>query len=188
MKILYYDLETTGVKHWKNSIHQIAGLIEIDGKVVEEFNFNVQPHPKALIDPEALKVGNVTEEQIKAYPPMEAVYKQLVKLLSKYVNKFDKKDKFFLCGYNNAAFDNQFLRAFFQLNDDSYFGSWFWNEPLDVFILASEKFKEERAEMPAFNLKAVAQHVGIAVKDNDLHDALYDVKLTREIYKILPIL
>ncbi len=34
MKILYYDLETTGVKYWKNGIHQIAGMVEIDGEIV----------------------------------------------------------------------------------------------------------------------------------------------------------
>lgn len=55
MKILYYDLETTGVKYWKNGIHQIAGMIEIDGEIVEAFNFNVQPHPKCIIEPRSLE-------------------------------------------------------------------------------------------------------------------------------------
>ena len=188
MKILYYDLETTGVKYWKNGIHQIAGMVEIDGEIVETFNFNAQPHPKCIIDPEALKVGNVTLEQVQAYPPMEIVYKRFINILAKYIDKFDKKDKFFLCGYNNAAFDNQFLRAFFDQNNDGYFGSWFWNSTIDVFVLASDKLKYERAEMPHFDLASVARHLGIPVKENSLHDALYDVNLTREIYKILPIL
>ena len=58
-------------------------------------------------------MGNVTREQILAYPPMQQVYQEFVSMLGKYVDKFNKKDKFFLVGYNNAAFDNQFLRGFF---------------------------------------------------------------------------
>jgi len=185
MKILYYDLETTGVKHWKNGIHQIAGLVEINGKVVEEFNWKVQPHPKSVADAKALEVGKVTEAQINAYPPMEVIYKQLMKLLAKYQNKFDKKDRFFLCGFNNSAFDNQFLRAFLEQNGDAYFGSYFWNSPIDVFCLASDLLKEERANMPAFNLAAVARHLCINVDTSLAHEALYDIKLTRQIYKTL---
>ena len=188
MKILYYDLETTGVKYWKNGIHQIAGMVEIDGEIVETFNFNVQPHPKCIIEPEALKVGNVTLEQVQAYPAMEIVYKRFINILAKYIDKFDKKDKFFLCGYNNAGFDDKFLRSFFEQNNDSYFGSWFWQSSLDVYILSTHFLLAEYADLNDFKLATVARHLGIAVEENSLHDALYDVNLTREIYKILPIL
>lgn len=61
-----------------------------------------------------------------AYPPMGEIYKQFVDLLSKYVDRYNKKDKFFLAGYNIASFDNSFLRAWFIQNGDKYFGSWFW--------------------------------------------------------------
>lgn len=37
-KLFFFDLETTGVKFWKNGIHQIAGVIEIDGEVKEELS------------------------------------------------------------------------------------------------------------------------------------------------------
>lgn len=37
MKKVFLDLETTGVKVNKHSIHQIAVLIEIDGEIVESF-------------------------------------------------------------------------------------------------------------------------------------------------------
>lgn len=35
MKLLFYDLETTGIKYWRNGIHQISGEIVIDGEVKE---------------------------------------------------------------------------------------------------------------------------------------------------------
>lgn len=31
-KLLFFDLETTGVKYWRNGIHQISGAVVIDGK------------------------------------------------------------------------------------------------------------------------------------------------------------
>ena len=59
-KLFFYDLETTGLKFWKNGIHQISGCIEIDGDVKEEFNFHVKPNPACVIEDEALYVSGVT--------------------------------------------------------------------------------------------------------------------------------
>lgn len=44
-KILFFDLETTGTKFWRNGIHQISGAVVIDGQVKESFNYHVQPNP-----------------------------------------------------------------------------------------------------------------------------------------------
>ena len=183
MKAFYFDLETTGVNFWQHGIHQISGAIEIDGEVKESFDFKVAPHPKAKIEDEALKVGGVTLEQIQAYPPMVQVYSEIIAMLSKYVDKYNKKDKFFLIGYNNAAFDNQFFRAFFVQNNDQYFGSWFWSSSLDVMVLATQHLKEQRHLMTDFKLKTVAAQLGFDIDETKLHDAEYDIMLTRAIYQ-----
>lgn len=57
MKLLFFDLETTGVNPGKNGIHQISGEIVIDGVSKEQFDFHVQPNPRAIIEDEALKVA-----------------------------------------------------------------------------------------------------------------------------------
>lgn len=181
-KLFFFDLETTGVKYWKNGIHQISGAIVIDGEVKENFNFNVQPFRDCLIEDEALAVANVTKEQIQSYPAMLFVYKDLIEMLSKYVNKYDKTDKFHLVGYNNASFDNQFFRAFFVQNGDNYFGSWFWADSIDCYVLASNYFKDVRSSFADFKQKTVAQRLGIAVDENRLHDAEYDIELCMDIY------
>lgn len=179
MKLFYYDVETTGTKFWRNSIHQLSGAIEIDGEVVERFNFRVRPHEKAEIDPVALEIGGVTLEQIQAYPTMGEVYGQLTAMLKKYVDKYNKTDKFYLVGFNNAAFDNAFLRAFFIQNHDEYFGSWFWSNCFDVMVLATKKLAKTRHLMPNFKLKSVAAALGIDVDESRLHDAEYDIELTK---------
>ena len=182
-KLFFYDLETTGLKFWKNGIHQISGCIEIDGDVKEEFNFHVKPNPACVIEDEALDVSGVTLEQINAYPDMNVVYNQIKTMLSKYVNRYNKYDKFFLVGYNNAPFDNQFFRAFFVQNNDNYFGSYFWSSAIDVMVLAANHLKSTRHTMEDFKLKTVANTLGVTVDESKLHDALYDIYLTRAVYR-----
>ncbi len=43
MKLLFFDLETTGTNPGRNGIHQISGSIVIDGKHIQDFDFHVQP-------------------------------------------------------------------------------------------------------------------------------------------------
>ena len=185
MKLLFYDLETTGTNPGRNGIHQISGKIVIGNEVKESFDFHVRPNPKATIEDEALKVAGVTREQVMAYTPMEQVYSEFVAMLGKYVDKFNKQDKFFLVGYNNAAFDNQFLRGFFLQNGDKYFGSWFWSNTIDVMVLASAYLMDRRAEMENFKLSTVAKFLGVSVADDSLHNAMYDIDLTKAVYDIV---
>lgn len=55
MKVVFFDLETTGTLVNKHGIHQLSGEIIIDGEVKETFDFRVQPNPQALIEQEQQK-------------------------------------------------------------------------------------------------------------------------------------
>jgi DNA polymerase III subunit epsilon len=182
IKRMVYDLETTGTFYKWHGIHQIAGIIDINGEIKDEFEFKVRPHEKCTIDDDALKVSGVTKEQIMAYPEMNEVYKQLIAILEKYVDKFDKTDKFWLVGFNNSSFDDEFLRAFFWRCGDHYFGSWFYSHSLDMIVLAGQALINERSKMMNFKLATVARKLGIPVDDSLTHDALYDCRITREMY------
>lgn len=185
MKILFFDLETTGLSEFRHGIHQLSGEIVIDGEVKETFNFNVKPHDKAEIEQTALDVAGVTRDQILAYPPMAEVYNQFTSLLSKYVDKYNKQDKFFLAGYNNAHFDNQFLKKWFDHNGDKYFGSWFWSNSIDVMVLATPFLAAQRPHMENFKQSTVAKALGIQVDDTRLHDAEYDIQICKAIFDIV---
>lgn len=184
-KLFFYDLETTGTNPGRHGIHQISGEIVIDGKSVETFDFKVQPNPKAQIEDAALAVGGVTREQIMAYPPMGQVYTQLVTMLAKYVNKYDKTDKFHLVGYNNRGFDDNFFRGFFLQNGDNYFGSWFWADSIDVLVLASTFLADRRADLPNFKLATVADFLGIDTTAGKLHDASFDIFVTKAVFDFI---
>ena len=182
---IFIDLETTGTDVKKHSIHQIAGLIEINGILVEDFNFKTAPHPKAICEPEAMRICKVTEDQIRGYNDMVVVHGQFIKMLSKYINRYDKKDKAYMIGFNNRSFDDVFLRSWFEQCSDMFFGSWFWSDSLDCLVLASQYLLDRRAEMPSFQLLRVATELGIEVDKDKVHDAVYDVSITRQIYRIV---
>lgn len=67
---IFYDVETTGINYKLCSIHELAMIIEVDGKIDDVFRFNMQPHPKALIEQSALNVCGVSLEQIQGYPAL----------------------------------------------------------------------------------------------------------------------
>lgn len=185
MKLLFFDLETTGTKPGINGIHQISGAVVIDGVTKEKFNLHIQPHNDAVIEQSALDVAGVTIEQIMSYPPMAEVFSKFISILSKYVDRYDKTDKFYLVGYNNGPFDNPFLRVWFGLNGDKYFGSWFWPNCIDVMVMATPYLADHRSQMLNFKQGTVAKTLGIPVDDSKLHNALYDIDICKAIYDIV---
>jgi len=185
IKKLFFDVETTGVDHRRNTIHQLSGILEINDDVVEEFNLKTRPHPKAVITQDALDACGVDELTIMSYPEHRMAHKEFLGILTKYVDRFNKFDKLIIVGYNCQKFDDPFLRVWFELCGDKFYGSWFWPNTLDVMALATEYLLRRRAFMPNFQLGGVAKELGIKVDKDRLHDAIYDVYLTREIYRII---
>ena len=179
---MFLDLETTGIHPGVNAIHQISGQIVIDGETKETFNLKLRPFEGAVIEDEALKIGGLSKEDIMAYPDQAEVFRQFIAMMAKYVNRYNKTDKFHLVGYNIAKFDAEFLRAFFKQNDDMFYGSWFWADTLDVMVLASAELAEQRSSMPNFQQGTVAKRMGIVIEEEKLHDALYDIVVCRTIY------
>lgn len=184
-KILYYDTETTGLLPKKHCIHSIAGIIEIDGSVAEEFEIFQAPHPRAEISERALQICRKSLDDINAYQPFSDGHRQFKTILDKYVDRFNKTDKFFLAGYNNCRFDDLFLEMQFALNNDDFMMSYFWESRFDVMILAGQFLHAYRPQMPGFRLKHVCEAMGIEFDDEQAHGALYDARKTREVFKIL---
>lgn len=174
-KILFLDTETTGLSSFKNDIHQIAGLVVIDGKVEEEFNLNVKPFSFENIEPEALKVSGVTVEKLKTYPDPKNAYLVLIKMLEKYCDKYDKTDKFYLAG-QNVAFDADMLKGFFRKCGDKYYGSWFNYDYIDLRSFTAILKFAGLLDVDNLKLETVAKYLGVKYS---AHDALADIKCTR---------
>lgn len=180
MKVVDLDVETTGLDSKRHGIIQIAMNVWIDGVEIEKLNLLMCPFSTDEIDDETLELSGLTRQEIENRPAPAEMYVSLIQSLSKYVDKFDRSDKFVVIGYN-AAFDTEFLRQWFRKNGDKFYGSWFWHPYVDVMTLAMAALAKERAQLVDFKLKTVARYFGIEVDDSKLHDAAYDVQLTRMI-------
>lgn len=184
IKLAFIDVETTGLDPKVNGILQISGIIRVPDSPEEKFTLRVQPFPEDVVEKDALAANKLDPKE--GLLPNQAHW-QLVRILGKYVNKYKKDDKFFFVGYN-AQFDAQFLRSFFDKQDDHYFGSWFFNPPLDVMTLSLVKLIDKRWAMPNFKLGTVAKALGIDFDPEAAHGAEYDIQKTAEIYDKLGVI
>ena len=187
MKIAYIDIETTGLSIYKAGIVQIGCILEIDNQVKATLNLEITPFPEDAWEEKArgmIIAKGKNPDDPKRDKPFIA-YQKFIIVLDKFVNKFDPKDKFHFCGYNSNSFDMPFMRRFFTKNKDKFFGSYFFNPSLDIMLLAAVKLRSKRASMENFKLVTVAKTIGIAVEEEKLHDALYDIEITREMFKRL---
>jgi DNA polymerase-3 subunit epsilon len=180
-KVLYFDTETTGIDPQKNAIIQLSGMIEIDGEIVETFNYKIRPLQSDEINPEALAVHGITEAEMDTYPEPKVVLNQFLTLLEKYCNKFDRNDKYFPAGYN-VKFDLEMLYAFARKQGEKYLGSFLAWVPIDAMPLVHYLVTQSDFKLPDYKLKTVCDHFKIPIQ---AHDAMSDITATRLLIKQL---
>ena len=176
MKILFFDVETTGLDAKKQDIIQIAGIVEIDGEVKEEFNFTCQPFSYENISKEALEVHGMDIEQLKTFQTPQEMYKKLTKIFDKYINRYNKLDKFIPAG-QNVNFDIGFLIEFFKKNGNPYCMAYIDYHKLDLMALTMALHLNGKEQFENFRLETVANKWGI---EFSAHDAMSDIRATRQ--------
>lgn len=182
MKVLWFDTETTGLDPVKHDIIQIAGMVEINGEVVEEFNIKCQPVNYDTVQQEALDVHGISIEQIRDYQTSVEGKKEFVSIMDKYINKYDKNDKFTPAG-QNVQFDVNMLREWFIKNGERYgSGSYHNYHMIDTACLARIMTFEGALDTTNHKLETLANRYEIKI---DAHDALSDIQATRNVYKSL---
>lgn len=187
-KILYLDTETTGLNAEKNDIIQISGLIEIDGKVVKEFDFKCRPFNPKNIEEEALLIQGRTREEIMKYPDPKEVFFELIEIFDGFIDKYNTKDKFILAG-QNVRFDYNFLYYLAQKMEYKYLNSYInnnYNTYIDLLRIIKEQKKHFISRLKLPNLKLGTIYKALFDKDLDnAHNSLVDIKATRKCIKIL---
>ena len=191
MNFLFFDLETTGFGFDKCAIIQLGAIVvEVDDKMnmkpLDGINIKMCPDYGKMIDQRSLEINGYTIEQIASFQPQKEAFDKFIKFLDKYVDRFNKVDKIKLVGYNSLHFDIDFLRQWFYDNGNKFFGAYFWSDSIDVLSEASRYLTNYRPALLNFKLGTVAKAIGIETSEEQLHDGLYDIKITYKIFnKIL---
>jgi DNA polymerase-3 subunit epsilon len=112
------------------------------------------------------------------------IYKNFITDLDKMVDKFKKDDKLYFIAYN-ANFDSDFIRTLFLKNKNNFYGSYFYSPAICVMQMVASKFMRKHMRLENFKLGTVCKALGIKVVENNLHDAEYDIKVTKNLYNKL---
>ena len=179
-KIIFIDTETGGVNPEKAALIQLSGIIRIDKKDVEKFNFYIKPFGNSEVTEKALQVQGRTLEELKTdkYVEEKEVYKQFINLLDKYIDKYDKTDKFIVAGYN-VRFDVDILKAFFQRHGNNFLFSYLDSSMLDpLYSIRLLQIAEVLPVLENNKLETWCKHFGIELK---AHDSLEDIEATKKL-------
>lgn len=184
LKMLFIDTETTGTDPVVNDIIQAAGKILVNGEVKEEFDILCQPFDHDTIEDGALKVNGRTKEELKTFPAPETLYNTLQPMFKKYVNPFNKQDKF-IAGGQNVKFDLGMMHENFKKNGDDFFFSFVHAATFDTLNLAIMLEMKEKRKIftPNYKLESICKCLG--VKLDNAHNALADIESTMECARIM---
>lgn len=190
MKFLWCDTETTGLSPENAAPFQIAMILvtntKIDGKTVKDETeriFYLNPFDIEGIEynEDAGKVHGYSKEIIETFEPSSIMVKKIDEFLETCVN-YRIHERLFFCGYN-GKFDYEHLTSLFNhWNLD--FEKYFQKQQLDVF----EQVKRAGAKgvlpyLPNRKLTTIAEHLKVDL--TNAHDAMGDIKATREVAKSL---
>ena len=179
MKVLYFDTETTGLNPFAHEIFQFAAIIEIDGEVVEEVNWRCRPLNLDIVEQGALDVTGMTRAKLDLLHHPRGMVKDIVALFDKYIDKYDKTDKFYPCGHN-VVFDLNFLNNLFQTNGQKYGTGAYQNwRAIDTRVMANIAAFDGKLDVKDVKLETLCKHFGIEIQ---AHDALSDIRATRELF------
>lgn len=181
IKQIFLDVETTGVDQEKHAINQVSFGIYIDGELKEFHDLKMQPFEGALIEQIALDTQGIKIEDFAGLQLQSYQFRVFKQILERHVGKYNKQDKAFFYAYN-ADFDNKFIRKWFERNGDSFYGSMFWTPHICVMQMAAQHLLHERGKLENFKLVTVCKYMGIEVDETRLHDAKYDIELTKFLY------
>lgn len=175
-KIMYFDVETTGLDPEKNDIIQLAYILEEDGVEKFEGNLKMQPLNWGEISEKALEVNGVTRSQLKEYPMPQKAHAFFMDDLQAFGAKW-----VIPCGYN-VNFDIGFLKAWFKKMGFSGYGSMFTYKPIDPYqvIILLDSIKPYY--LKNHKLETMARYYGIELQ---AHDAMSDIRATKKLLEII---
>lgn len=187
MRFLWIDTETTGLEVTDSAAFEVAMILVDSGKVICSRCFFLNPLSETIkYHEEAGKVHGYSENDIRSFPTESEQVQKIASFLKDarelWMKDGSKTEKMIVAGYN-VGFDIKHLKALLERNG-FYYGDYFSDVVADVFLQV--KKAGEMRILPYLKnrkLATVAEHLGIDI--GKAHDALSDIKATREVAKSL---
>lgn len=182
-KILWFDVETGGTDEKTDALIQLSALIEIDNKIVDEIDLKMKPLPGKIVNPDAIKTHGMTYEMMRTFEDADTAFNNFNSFLLKHNPIPAKNCRYIMAGYN-PDFDCRFLSQWYS---DITCGPYeYWKHlqfsPIDVLPVLRAMRIAGIIDTPDTKLETICKHFGIELK---AHDALSDIKATRELTKLI---
>lgn len=180
-KLLFLDVETTGTDEKRSHIYQLSGMIEINGKCVEDFDLYMNPGKHTFIEDAVMGMlddRNLSIKQLLEFQSSSKAFIQFLTIIQKYLSITDSQDKFTVCAYN-AHFDFRFLFAWF-IQNGTRFLNYFHTGTLDVMVLATYALRSHRHNISSMSLTSICNLFDIPL---NAHDSKEDIEATYKLYK-----
>ena len=169
--LCFLDTETTGLDAKKQDIIQIGCILMVDGEVVETLEFKCKPFDPTTISPFAVKVHKMGVDQMLEFPDPVDQCKMFVETLQRYAKRYT------MIAYN-AKFDMRFLREWALKCKNPDLMCMFMNVSC---VMEAWKDHRRMSNIKTKNnkLTTVCEYFGVRIH---AHDALNDIKATKEIW------
>lgn len=158
-----FDLETTGINCYKDSVVEISAVKVIGGRVENEFSSLVNPHRS--IPYEVSKVNGITDAMVADAPLFNDV-------LMKFI---DFTEGMTLVGHNIHSFDLKFIYR----DSEKFYGGIPGNNYVDTLRLA----RKYLPQLKRHSLILLAEYYGISTEG--AHRALNDCHMNQQVYEQL---
>ena len=181
MKILWCDVETTGIETTDSGAFEIA-MIYRNGNKTAERDFYLNPIKGNIIyHEESGKIHGFSEDKIKSFEPAETVMPKIVRFLTECLHDFSKQnpsEKMFFGGYN-CSFDWKHVNALMTSYTSSKMADFFYTQLADVFIQAKKGRYKGKINTENLKLGTVCKSFNVSLEN--AHNALADIRATRDL-------
>lgn len=187
MRFLWLDTETTGIETTDSAAFELAFILVQNGTVICERCFFLNPLSETIkYHEDAGKIHGYSEKDIMSFPSEKEQMPKIAEFLKNCVELFkpdgSRKEKLVLAGYN-VGFDKKHLLALLERNGFNW-ADYFEEDIADVFEQVKKAgIQKALPYLPDRKLGTVAKHLGVNLEN--AHDALSDIKATREVAKKL---
>ncbi len=177
---LHLDTETTGLDSEKCGLVEVAGLFEMNGQVLNEFELLINPYSYPFpveVQEKALAVNNRTIPEIQTFNDQAICLDWLISMSQYLINQY-QANRIFIVGYN-ISFDMNFIQAWFKVNNKKFVES-FQYKSIDVLQLVMTLSYLGILDPFDNNLKDMCLKFDIDL--TNAHTAIADIRATRELF------